>query len=92
MASRRNAPAMKDGLLVGLALISVSVFCIGCLPLQEPPSGRGEGLAEFIRRKNIVTIPTYSLQAFHDELVKQGNIPIRAIRRILLPGDKGPTL
>lgn len=34
----------------------------------------------------------YSLQAFHDEFVKQGSIPIKAIRRILLPGDNGPTL
>lgn len=34
----------------------------------------------------------YSLQAFHDEFVKQGRIPIKAIRRILLSGDRDPTL
>jgi hypothetical protein len=34
----------------------------------------------------------FTLQGFHDEFVKQGGIPIKAIRRILLPGDNGPTL
>jgi uncharacterized protein (DUF885 family) len=34
----------------------------------------------------------FTLQAFHDEFVKQGSIPIKAIRRILLPGDYEPTL
>lgn len=34
----------------------------------------------------------YSLQAFHDEFVKQGSIPIKVVRRILLPGDNGPVL
>lgn len=34
----------------------------------------------------------YSLQGFHDDFVKQGSIPIKAVRRILLPGDDGPTL
>jgi uncharacterized protein (DUF885 family) len=34
----------------------------------------------------------YSLKAFHDEFVKQGSIPIKLIRRILLPDDKGSTL
>lgn len=36
--------------------------------------------------------PRYSLRAFHDEFVRQGNIPIKAIRRVLLPGDTGPDL
>jgi uncharacterized protein (DUF885 family) len=35
---------------------------------------------------------SYSLQNFHDDFVKQGSIPIKLIRRILLPGDNGPTL
>jgi len=35
---------------------------------------------------------SYSLQGFHDEFVKQGSIPIKLIRRILLPGDNGSTL
>jgi uncharacterized protein (DUF885 family) len=34
----------------------------------------------------------YTLQAFHNEFVKQGGIPIKLIRRIMLPGDKGPAL
>ena len=34
----------------------------------------------------------FTLQGFHDEFVKQGSIPIKAIRRILLPGDNGSTL
>jgi uncharacterized protein (DUF885 family) len=34
----------------------------------------------------------YQLERFHNEFVKQGGIPIKLIRRILLPGDKGPTL
>jgi uncharacterized protein (DUF885 family) len=34
----------------------------------------------------------YRLETFHNEFVKQGGIPIKLIRRILLPGDKGPTL
>ena len=34
----------------------------------------------------------YTLQGFHDQFVKQGSIPIKLIRRILLPGDGGPTL
>ncbi len=34
----------------------------------------------------------YSLQGFHDEFLKQGSIPIKAVRRILLPGDNGSTL
>jgi uncharacterized protein (DUF885 family) len=34
----------------------------------------------------------YSLEKFHNEFVRQGGIPIKLIRRILLPGDRGPTL
>jgi uncharacterized protein (DUF885 family) len=34
----------------------------------------------------------FKLGAFHDEFVRQGGIPIKLIRRILLPGDTGPTL
>lgn len=34
----------------------------------------------------------YSLKTFHDEFVRQGGLPIKLIRRILLPGDTGPTL
>jgi uncharacterized protein (DUF885 family) len=36
--------------------------------------------------------PDFRLQEFHDEFVRQGFVPIKLIRRILLPGDKGPTL
>jgi uncharacterized protein (DUF885 family) len=34
----------------------------------------------------------FSLQAFHDEFVRQGGLPIKLIRKIMLPGDTGPTL
>ncbi|HEY2379542.1 MAG TPA: DUF885 domain-containing protein [Terriglobia bacterium] len=34
----------------------------------------------------------FSLKDFHDDFVKQGGIPIALIRRILLPGDKSPSL
>jgi hypothetical protein len=34
----------------------------------------------------------FTLQRFHDEFVKQGGIPIKLIRRILLPDDNGATL
>jgi uncharacterized protein (DUF885 family) len=34
----------------------------------------------------------YSLKAFHDEFLKQGGVPIKLIRRILLPGDNGSAL
>jgi uncharacterized protein (DUF885 family) len=34
----------------------------------------------------------FSLEKFHNEFVRQGGIPIKLIRRILLPGDDGPTL
>ena len=29
----------------------------------------------------------YSLRDFHDQFVRQGGIPIKLLRRILLPGD-----
>ncbi|HEV8063024.1 MAG TPA: DUF885 family protein, partial [Gemmataceae bacterium] len=34
----------------------------------------------------------FKLETFHNEFVKQGGIPIKLIRRILLPGDMGRTL
>jgi len=34
----------------------------------------------------------YSLENFHNDFIRQGSIPIKLIRRIMLPGDKGPTL
>src|SRR5437667_8702136 len=34
----------------------------------------------------------FSLRAFHDEFVKQGSIPIKIIRRIMLPHDDGELL
>jgi uncharacterized protein (DUF885 family) len=34
----------------------------------------------------------YKLETFHNEFVTQGGIPIKLIRRILLPGDMGPAL
>jgi uncharacterized protein (DUF885 family) len=34
----------------------------------------------------------YKLETFHNEFVRQGGIPIKMIRRILLPGDTGPSL
>jgi uncharacterized protein (DUF885 family) len=34
----------------------------------------------------------YSLREFHDQFVRQGSIPIKVIRRILLPGDRSPVL
>jgi uncharacterized protein (DUF885 family) len=34
----------------------------------------------------------YSLQSFHNEFVKQGSIPIQAIRRVLLADNNGPAL
>jgi uncharacterized protein (DUF885 family) len=34
----------------------------------------------------------YKLEMFHNEFVRQGGIPIKLIRRIMLPGDTGPTL
>ena len=35
---------------------------------------------------------SYNLKGFHDEFVKQGGVPIKLIRRILLPNDNGPAL
>lgn len=34
----------------------------------------------------------YSLQNFHDQFVKQGGIPLKLMREILLPGNKSQTL
>ncbi|WP_439629917.1 DUF885 domain-containing protein [Gemmata sp.] len=34
----------------------------------------------------------FTLQKFHDEFVKQGGLPIKMIRKIMLPGDTAPTL
>ena len=34
----------------------------------------------------------FKLETFHNDFVRQGGIPIKLIRRILLPGDRGPTL
>ncbi|MFL5244391.1 MAG: DUF885 domain-containing protein [Gemmataceae bacterium] len=34
----------------------------------------------------------FNLETFHNEFVKQGGIPIKLIRRIMLPEDKGPAL
>ena len=34
----------------------------------------------------------FKLETFHNDFVRQGGIPIKLIRRILLPGDTGPTL
>lgn len=33
----------------------------------------------------------FTLKAFHDEFVRQGGLPIKQIRRLMLPGDTGPT-
>jgi uncharacterized protein (DUF885 family) len=35
---------------------------------------------------------SYTLQRFHDAFVKQGALPIKLLRQILLPGDTRPTL
>jgi uncharacterized protein (DUF885 family) len=35
---------------------------------------------------------SFRLRAFHDEFLRQGALPIPLLRRILLPGDKGPAL
>ena len=34
----------------------------------------------------------FDLQAFHDSFVKQGGLPIKLIRKIMLPGDTSPSL
>ena len=35
---------------------------------------------------------SYNFKMFHDEFLKQGGVPVKIIRRILLPGDNGDTL
>lgn len=35
---------------------------------------------------------SYSLQHFHDEFIKQGGVPIKVMRKIMLGSDAGPTL
>jgi uncharacterized protein (DUF885 family) len=35
---------------------------------------------------------SFSLREFHDQFVRQGGVPIRLIRRILLPGDTAAVL
>lgn len=34
----------------------------------------------------------YTLQKFHDEFIRHGSIPIKQIRKLMLPGDTGSTL
>ena len=34
----------------------------------------------------------FNLEHFHNDFVRQGGLPIKLIRRIMLPGDQGPTL
>ena len=34
----------------------------------------------------------YTLREFHDDFVKQGGLPIKLIRRIMLPGDTAAVL
>ena len=34
----------------------------------------------------------FNLEQFHNDFVRQGGLPVKLIRRIMLPGDKGPTL
>ncbi|MCC7155895.1 MAG: DUF885 domain-containing protein [Bryobacterales bacterium] len=34
----------------------------------------------------------YSLQGFHDEFVRQGPLPLKLMRRVMLPGNSGPLL
>jgi uncharacterized protein (DUF885 family) len=34
----------------------------------------------------------YTLQGFHDAFVKQGGLPLKLMRQVLLPGDSSPTL
>lgn len=36
--------------------------------------------------------PAYTLESFHDNFVRQGGIPLRLMRKILLPGDTQPLL
>ena len=35
---------------------------------------------------------SYSLRGFHDEFVKAGPMPLKLMRRVMLPGDTGPLL
>lgn len=35
---------------------------------------------------------SYSLQGFHDEFVKQGPMPLKLMRRVMLPGNAAPLL
>ena len=35
---------------------------------------------------------SYSLREFHDAFVKQGGIPIKLIRRLMVPGDSSGVL
>ena len=36
--------------------------------------------------------PAFTLEEFHTNFVKQGGIPLKFVREILIPGDKGPVL
>ncbi len=36
--------------------------------------------------------PAFTLEEFHTNFVKQGGIPLKFVRQILIPGDKGPVL
>jgi uncharacterized protein (DUF885 family) len=44
--------------------------------------------ADFQRAKGAA----YSLQAFHDAFVKEGALPLKLLRPLLLPGDTADTL
>ena len=46
-------------------------------------------LREYYRRAKGAS---FTLRGFHDEFVRQGGLPIKLIRRIMLPGDTSPTL
>ena len=35
---------------------------------------------------------SFNLQQFHDEFLRQGGIPIKLMRQVLLPGDTAPVL
>ena len=64
---------------IGLGLTTCRKLVAGCGGSISCRSQVGEGA-------------TFTLQKFHDEFVRQGGLPIKLIRRILLPGDTGPTL
>ncbi len=36
--------------------------------------------------------PAFSLRGFHDKFVQQGGVPIKLIRKLMLPGDTEPSL